>query len=217
MNIIQISLADLIKKSAKQICYIRQHQKQYPSNDNHKYIMNDELKKYYNMRGTYEAVVKVVTNGTIEDMQFNINYVFDTIEVNDLSSLFIEQKNITGSIEPWYKQSCLVQTATYLAFAKANKNRILQTAAYAIDSGEPCLKLDIGNKFLRSELRLDKRTAYFVYVGDPEKIIQYYIEKAMHTFNYNDAEKWDAKHKHKDFDFLHSSITYRDKYERQRA
>jgi hypothetical protein len=217
MKIIQISLADLIKKSAKHICYLRQNQKQYNTNDTHKYTINESLKKYYNMRGTYEALVKVVQGNSIEEVQFNINYVFDTIEVNDLSVLFIEQKNITGAIEPWYKQSCLVQAATYLAFAKGNKNNMLQTAKYAMDSGEPALKLTLGNKFLRSELRLGKREQYFIYMSDPDKIIQYYIEKALHTFNYNDATKWDDKHKHKDFDFLHNSITYRDKYEKRRA
>lgn len=217
MKIIQISLADLVKKSAKQICYIRQNTKQYNPNENHKHIINESLSKYYNMRGTYEAVVKVVTNGKVEDVQFNINYVFDTIEINDLSALFIEQKNIKGSIEPWYKQSCLVQCAAYLAFAKGNKNNMLQTASFAIDSGEPSLKLNLRNRFLRSELRLDKRTEYFIYVNECEKIIQYYVEKALHTFNYDDATRWDDKHKHKDFDFLHTSINYRDKYEKRRA
>lgn len=217
MKIIQISLADLIKKSAKHICYLRQNQKQYNTNDTHKYTINEALKKYYNMRGTYEALVKVVQGNSIEEVQFNINYVFDTIEVNDLSVLFIEQKNITGAIEPWYKQSCLVQTAAYLAFAKGNKNNMLQTASYAMDSGEPALKLNLGNKFLRSELKLGKKEQYLIYMSDPDKIIQYYIEKALHTFNFKDAEKWDEKHKHKDFDFLHNSITYRNKYESKRA
>lgn len=218
MKIIQISLADLIKKSAKQICYIRQNTKQqYNPNENHKHIMNESLSKYYNMRGTYEAVVQLVVNGKVEVVQFNINYVFDSVEVNDLSALFIQQKNIKGSIEPWYKQSCLVQTAAYLAFAKGNKNHMLQTASFAIDRGEHSLKLNLHNRFLRSELRLDKRTEYFIYVNECNKIIEYYLEKALNTFDYGDAIKWDDKHKHKDFDFLHNSIIYRDKYEKQSA
>jgi hypothetical protein len=217
MKTLQLSLADLTKNSAKRLCDIIESQKHYTPNTTRNFTTNDALTKYHNMRGTYSIKVNVALNNTIEEVQFDIHYVFDEIETNDLGTLLIEKKNVTYPVQTWYKQICIVQTAAYQAFAKGNSNKILQTASFAIDRDEPSLKLDLKNKFLRSELKFGKKEIYFIYVPEPETVIQYFIEKAIHALNFKTARIWDEKHNYKDLDFLHSSINCRGVYEKQRT
>jgi hypothetical protein len=210
MKVLQLSLADLIKKSAKSICYMRKPEKDFTQQKaNSKLPEIEEQKIYYNMRGTYIANAIIRLNGNVEEIQLNINYTFDSIEINELAAVFVEKKNINNTIELWYKNICLMQTAAYQAFAKSNINKQLQTASFAIANGATPLKMDLKNKFLRSELKMGEQEIYSIYVPEPKEIVNYFIEKAIHSLNYESAILWDAKHKYKDFDFLHTNINYR--------
>jgi len=209
MKLINFSLSELITKSAKQLCYLRKDKTYDEPMVSHKFIQNDNFHKYFNMRGTYEYLHN--------DIQININYVLETLEVNNESALIIERKNVVDKVELWYKQYAVIQTAAYQAFVKLNKNKVLQTASFCIDRGEPAMKFDVKNRFIRSELHLGKRELYNVYVPEPEKLIQYYIAKAVASLSYTTAQEWDDRHKHKDFEFLHGAINYRSKYENKTA
>ena len=155
------------------------------------------------MRGTYS-----IPNNFGQTLL--IHYAFDEIMPNERSCLFIERKNIPSgqTIELWYKQAALLQTAVYQAFAKENSNTELETAQFFINQGNPKLEFNLGSLYLRSELHLGD-IVYGVTAIDPAALVKYYVDKAIATLNYEAAKTWDFRHKYRDFEFNHNAFTYR--------
>lgn len=198
METINVPLSDLIKYSAKQLCYLRKN-KSLQLNKHH-YIIQNKLTTYYNMRGVYKT--------TVDDLELNIMYVLKELQVNDLGACIMEFKNTPGIIPLWYRQYAILQSATYQAFVKLNDNTVLQTASYAINDGATPMEFDIENRYIRSELHIGTEL-FNIYVSNSKKLVQYYIDKAIASMTYNTANKWDKIHKHKGYDSLNNVISYR--------
>ena len=206
-EIIHMSLSDLLKKSAMQICYLRKNKDKEPEptkkqlEGNEAHIAKAES-KLIEMRGTY-------IYDELKDVQLHIHYSFDEIVPNDVACLFIEHKNITdgSTIELWYRNSCLLQTATYQAFAEKNPNTVLTTATFHVNQGNEKLYYDIKGLYPRSELHLND-IIYNVITLDAQQIVNYMLSKATATLEYETAKEWDKKNKFKDFDNLHQAIKY---------
>lgn len=207
-EVIHMSLSDLVKKSAMQICYLRKNQDRVPEPTPEQIAGSEAslakaLSKLVEMRGTY-----AIPNNFGQTIL--IHYAFDEIVPNERACLFLERKNIPQgqTVELWYRNAAILQTAVYQAFAKQNEDKHLETAQYFINQGNPKLEFELGNLYLRSELHLGD-IIYGVTATDPKALVDYYIQKAMATMNYDAAKQWDWRHKYKDFDFNHNSLTYR--------
>jgi hypothetical protein len=207
-EVMHMSLSDLVKKSAMQICYLRKNQEKQPEPTEQQIAgaeagLAKAMSKLVEMRGTYS-----VPNNFGQTIL--IHYAFDEIVPNDKACLFLERKNIPSgqTIELWYRNAAILQTAVYQAFAKQNTNRELETAQFFINQGNPKLEFDLGNLYLRSELHLGD-IIYSVIAVDPRELVDFYIKKAIATLNYESAKQWDWKYKHKEFDYNHTNITYR--------
>ena len=202
MNGIHLSLSSLLKQSAMQSCYLRKKKEEKKVTDamikGNKIAQDKSISKYIEMRGTYSH------------RHLLIHYAFDEIEVNEASALLIEHKNITSGkpVEMWYFESCVLQTAVYQAFAKMNETKHLQTATFHVNAGNPKLELDLGNLYLRSQLRMGD-DCYTVIVTDPERLVNFYCEKALATFEYDDARAFDKNFKRKEYKTLKECLSFR--------
>ena len=210
-TLVHLSMSDLLKKSAKQLCFLRKNedQKKPPSTQ---MIEGDETahakatSKYIEMRGTYKPDITI----TKDIGQFLMHYAFDEIHVNDKSALFIEHKNVKDpdTVETWYLHSSLLQTAVYQALVKKNPNRNLYTATFHVKDGSEKQHLELKNLYENSQLHIgdDK---YTVLVTNPQKLIDFYIKKAIASFNYQSAEAFDDKYKFHEYAALKDCFTFR--------
>ena len=204
-EIIHMSLSGLLKSSARQLCYLRKNKKEKPVTDEQIEGNEAALKKsvgLVEMRGTYEFEYL--------DKKILIHYAFDEIQPNDMSCLFIEHKNIkSGSeVELWYRNSAILQTAAYQAFAKLNTNKHLETATFHIKDGYEKQEFDLGNRYLRSELHFGNYV-YSVIATTPKDLVEFYKKKAITSLEYDPAKAWDDKYKFQEYDFMHSNLAYR--------
>lgn len=207
-EVIHMSLSDLVKKSAMQICYLRKNKEMTPDPTPEQIAGAEEQKrkvqsKLVEMRGTYAFANNF-------GQKILIHYAFDEIIPNDTSCLFVEHKNIPpgSTIELWYRNGAILQTAVYQAFAKCNEDKHLETAQFFINQGYSKLEFELENRYLRSELHLGD-VVYSVTAVNFEELVNFYVRKAINTLNYDDAKQWDWKYKRKEFDYNHTNITYR--------
>lgn len=204
-EIIHMSLSGLLKSSARQLCYLRKNQQEKPVTDEQLEGNEAALKKsigLVEMRGTYEFEYL--------DKKILIHYAFDEIQPNDKSCLFIEHKNIkSGStVELWYRNASILQTAAYQAFAKVNPNKHLETAQFHIKEGYEKQEFELGTLYLRSELHFGNYI-YSVIASTPEELVEFYKSKAIASLEYDPAKMWDDKYKFKEYDFMHAHLAYR--------
>ena len=107
----------------------------------------------------------------------------------------------------WYFQSCVLQTAVYQAFAQLNETKHLQTATFHVNAGHPKLELDLGNLYLRSQLRMSE-DCYSVIVTDAQKLVDFYCKKALAIFEYDDARAFDELYKFKEYKTLKECLSF---------
>ncbi len=207
-EVIHMSLADLVKKTAMQICYLRKNKEMTPDPTpeqiaGHEAQLSKAQSKLVEMRGTY-----AFANNFGQEIQ--IHYAFDEILPNDKSCLFLEYKNIPpgSTIELWYRNSAISQVAAYQAFAKANTDKHLETALFFINQGNPKLEFELGNRYLQSQLHLGDMI-YSVVAVEFQELVNFYVRKALATLNYDQAKEWDYKYRRREFDYTHSYIAYR--------
>lgn len=206
-EIIHMSLSDLLKKSAMQICYLRKNKEKttQPSEaalEGNEKALGKSESKYIEMRGTYKF--------KYGKTNISIHYSFDEIVPNEVACLLIEHKNITDNsgVELWYRNSSILQTAVYQSFASLNSDRKLRTATFFINEGNPLQVFDIDKLYLRSELHLGNQI-YSVTAVNEQELFAFYLRKATATLSYDTAKEWDTLYKHKEFDHLHNHIKYR--------
>lgn len=207
-NVLHMSLSDLLKKSAMQICYLRKNQEKTPPVTKEQIEGNIAAhektldKRYVEMRGTYEL--------HITDKKILIHYAFDEIQPTDVACLLIEHKNIkSGStVELWYRNSSILQTAAYQAFAKVNPDKKLETATFHVKDGNPKVEFELGNQYIRSELHFGP-LVYTVIATEPDELVNFFCQKAIASLDYDSARMWDKRYKFKEFDNLHTHLTYR--------
>ena len=202
-DILHMSLSDLLKQSAMQMCYLRKKNEKKPVTkgqiEGNKVAHAKSESKYMEMRGTYKMFNNLL-----------IHYAFDEIQIEEKSTLLIEHKNIREDrpIELWYLQSSILQTAVYQAFVRENPSKDLYTATFYVKEGNPKLHLKLNNNYLRSELRMGD-DHYSVVANDAKALVEFYCNKALATLNYESAKSWDAQYKHKEFHHLFSNFVYR--------
>jgi hypothetical protein len=195
----KLSIANLMRQSAMQLCYLRKKkqqkqptQKQYAGVEHQKKV---SISEFVEMRGCYST------------SKYLLFFSFDEVFVHDDTVIFKEHKNIKGPIENWYLEYCLLQTAVYQQLAMMQEEKMLYTAKFFQKQGYNCNVINYENKKLRSILSLGEQNFYNVYPNSTE-LVNYFLRKADASQEYETAKQWDALYKFKDWHQLNKYLTF---------
>ena len=211
-----VSASNLIKRSAAQIVYYKSKtyfynqnkpatKAQIKGNENAEKVSTSE---YIEMRGTY-----VTPDQTL------IHFTFDEIQKKENKTVFIEHKHIDdeNNLEDWYIQYSILQVALYQSLAQDINHYV--TAKFLRKTHET-KQLSVDNKrvFKLVFSNDDFKRVYKIKVTNPEKIIEYYLNKNTHSLlqnptdlakDYSIARKYDAEFKGHDWDNLKQFIKHK--------
>lgn len=195
-----ISVANLMRQSAKQICYFRKRKENKPVTEAQKkgveWQEKVSISEYREMRGCYE---------TEKHLLF---FSVDEVLVNNTSITFKEHKNIQGPIEDWYKEYCLLQTAVYHQLGLMQEKKELFTAKFFQKQRFTDKYLNYENKEIKSLLSLGEKVFYSVAPKSTE-LVKYFLRKLEHTYGYEEAEEWDRQFKFKDWKQLNKFVEFK--------
>lgn len=199
MEPIKISASDLVKRSAMQICYLRNKKLQHkPSAQMMRGVEHQQKKstsQFIEMRGMVKW-----------NDDFLVYFCVDEVIEKKNKLIFKEHKNIEGQCEEWYINSSIIQTAFYHALGLEINH--MCTAKFLRKEYETKYLTNISELSIESLLEMGDNMKFSVYPKDAEKIIAYYKQKAYCTTNYNDAKSWDLKNKFQDWKNLKKYIEY---------
>ena len=201
MDELFFSASDLIKCSAKKICYMRGRPRPITTkrqNDGNKWA-ESMIMGFPEMRGIYRAKY-----GTIF-------YSFDEIRPYKDCLKLIEYKSVEdiNKIEDWYLSNSILQMAFYTSLLMLNNDKILSTASFYLKNGNPFNKIDA---------RYTKRVLSFLNMGgvkfqvnviEPYRIVGLFLMKASMSVNYTKATAYDAEYKFKEYDRLKKCFEFK--------
>jgi hypothetical protein len=217
MKTIHMSLADLVKQSAFQICHLRK--KPELKETTPEQIHGNELaleksqSEYLEMRGSFKFLYN-------SDTEVIIHYAFDEIlldfrddnkaQVMKGSQLYIEHKNIfkSDSLNEYTVYLYIMQLAAYAAFNEMNPNRQLQTAEFFIKEGNPKMLLKAKDPMHCFYLLRINNIKIDISIVDPELIVSFFKQKAIATLDYDRAKEWDIDWKMSTWAALSPSIKH---------
>ena len=208
-----VSASNLIKRSATQIVYYKSKayfynqnkpatQEQIKGNQNAEKMSTSE---YIEMRGTY-----VTSDQTL------IHFTFDEIQKKENKTIFIEHKYIDNekNLEDWYIQLSILQVAFYQSLAQDINHFI--TAKFLRKTHETKQLLVDNKRVFKLVFSNDGfKRVYKIKVTNPEKILEYYLNKNKHSLlqnpaalnkDYSVAREYDAEFKGYDWDNLKQFI-----------
>jgi hypothetical protein len=196
-----LSASDLIKKSAMQIKYLRDHTVEKvvtPSQLEGEQFQNTQaidLEAVQEMRGIYKK----------NDLM--IFFVNDMI----LPNRIIECKSVDLSRETpdWYFESSVLQAAFYKSLLM-NTNGILTTPTFKLNKGYKNTTIKVDPNI---EYQLLFGSVYFsiqITKKQSLKIIQYFVDKAIATYDWNTAKEYDRVHKFKHYSDLKDQFKIED-------
>lgn len=187
------SASSLIKLSAKAVCYFHTHDRQKKNTGVSQKVGNEFgaklVKGMPEMRGAYKFDRHI------------IYYCFDDVRVSNIIRLYEFKSVQRGEVADWYLNNSILQTAFYHSLALINQDKEYITAKFYPGKKQ---RLVI-NKKIRSILIIGSKK-YKVVVKNPQEIVRFFERKAVASLNYNSAEEWDHKYKHKEFDTLKKYI-----------
>jgi hypothetical protein len=201
MNTLEnISASDLIKKSAKAICYFRKKRQTFKVTD--RMIKGNEaaerktISELKEMRGSY-AIDNIL-----------IHYTFDEIQKEDNNITLIEHKNIEEDsiVEDWYVNYSILQLAFYYSLLLKNKSKEYYTAKFLRKQGYNTNYIKLSNDNIITAILYIGNDRYEVKPTAPTKIVNFYIDKANATFEYETAIEWDTKWKFKEYNHFKKNI-----------
>lgn len=204
MEELKLSLSDLLKKSSKQICYIRNKRKNIvPSKAKIAGSKEQEKKsisEYKEMRGTFSRD------------NLLIFYSFDEMQISKDTLTLIEHKTIQdeSTVEEWYFNSSVLQTAVYYAFLTENSAKEYYTAKFFRKQGHNTNYLDISKFSKINNILFFGKKKYQVTTTNTKELVNIYLKKARSTEEYFSATEWDDKWKFKEWAKLKKYITIKE-------
>lgn len=186
------SAADLIKRSALQICYLRNKRIS---------IFNRNIERGIVFQ--HKAAEELAHYGeSCEEQRSSINLDDITIFashdiVTDKFIMEVKTYDPKVSSGDWYFNYCKLQTAFYKSIVMVSDGNTFT----------PKFRLKEGYK--KQFKKVDTKTPYLLLFGDKlykvevkntKKLLDYFTNKAANTFDYTDAKIYDADHKHKEYD-----------------
>jgi len=193
---IMFSASDLIKKSAKQILFLRNRKKRVTSgmirgNEYAKKVVEKKHATAEEIRGAFhkDNITIFFSNDMLKNnILFEIKMIDEDREVAD-----------------WYFESSILQTVFYKSLLM-NSTGILVTPQFRIKQGydSQTIKVPTNTEYHL----LFGEDEYKIEVIDDKKINDYFIRKANATFDWEDAELYDYDHKFKHFQHLKKYFKY---------
>jgi len=202
LNVTSFSSSDLIKKSAKCICYFRNKNKQYAVTDNQ-------------IKGNENAISKTTgfseMRGIFKKDNLILYYVFDEILLKDNMASFIEHKWVDehSVVEDWYINMSILQMALYCSLHLINNDKEYNTASFHVKQGN-----DINKILFDHNITEEKYLLYFgekiisINIINPDEIVDFYINKAKSSLTYETAIEFDFKYKFKEWENLNKYLNF---------
>lgn len=208
-NLVKYSASDLIKKSCRQIIFLRNKKEQ---------IISRMQLKGTQFQSKISEEIKILNKGIIaEELRGVYNYdnitIFFCIDlyVNncfyEIKSIFDKNGNESLEYEDWYLNNSLLQCAFYKSLLMLGENNTLFTPKFRLKEGFE-FKAQPINKYNDYFLIFGNVEKYKIEVTNPEEIIYFYKQKIEHLKNYDCATIFDSKYKRKEFDFLKKYFKY---------
>jgi len=208
-NQIKYSAADLIKKSCRQIVFLRNKKEQIVSAMQRKGIqfqskITNEIKEQNKgevaeeLRGSYSYNNKTIF--FCIDLYFNECFY-------EVKSIFDEDGNVSDIYDDWYLNNSLLQCAFYKSLLMLGDNDKLFTPKFRLREGFE-FKVQEINKLNDYFLIFGNVGKYKIDVLDPEAIVDFYKYKIESLEDYNAASAFDAKFKRKEFDILKEYFSF---------
>lgn len=201
MEIENISASDLIKRSAKQLVYLRLKKEKI-----HNWMMERGV-EYQHKVVKDESLQNTVTEelrGCYPYKNYNIFFCIDMLKDSafyEIKSIFDEEGNPTLVYDDWYLNQSILQCAFYKSLIMKMPSTILYTPKFRIKEGYKKISVDVKREW-PYYLMFGEVGVYEVQVLDPDSIIDFYINKIESLGDYTSAGCFDSKYKWKEFDEL---------------
>ena len=194
------SAADLVKKSATQIKYLRDKMISI-----HTWKMEHGVQFQKQIAEQKEESAEEFRTSFEDHCKENDIVIFATHDIVCPNKV-IEVKTTEFGAEQWYLESSLLQTAFYKCLIMAS-NGDMFTPKFRVKKGykKEYKKVDTNIEY---HLQFGDEE-YNVLVDNPQKIINYFLEKAKITLGtYDECRNYDALHKFKHFEQLKHCFKY---------
>ena len=195
---IMFSASDLVKKSVRQLKYLRDRSKPAPTNRMLKGV--EHQKKIVEAKHTAAEEMR----GIFSKDDILIFYSNDMIYNEEL----YEIKSIDPNREcpDWYLKSSLLQVAFYKAMLMQSTG-LLSTPSFRVKEGYD--KISINVDPLASYYLLFGDDKYTINVNNPAAITEFFIEKAhVSLLDWQSCEIYDSKYKFKEVEQLQEYYSY---------
>ena len=173
------SAADLIKRSARQILYLRQHPEKKQVTAQQLQGVADQKKnttsEYVEMRGTY-------TRG-----EFNIFFSIDEVRLKGNKAMLIEHKS--GSHTDAFFKKSVQQAGAYHALMMSSDLK-LETAVFYQNMGNSVKRLDLNGLNIKTRL-MYLGNEYSVTNKHVERTVDILYKKALATMDWDRANSFD--------------------------
>lgn len=185
------SAASLVKSSAAQIIFYRNNPR--------------PITQGITVGTEYQhKVSQLLGDSIVEEMRTSIqigDIIINACHDIVASNYILEVKMVTpyeGGVDKWYLESCILQCALFKALLMES-NGYLCTPKFMIDQGVKETKMYIDTQI--RYLLLFGKALIEVEVPDSNRLLGYFVEKAMSTIDndYTKARAWDNLHKHREF------------------
>jgi hypothetical protein len=139
--------------------------------------------------------------GTYTDHNIRIFFTNDCVEEDKIT----EYKMVNGEAADYYFNNSILQAALYKSMIMLGSTAF-KTAEFRIKQGYEDVSITV-----------DKKIPYILNFGGklfeisvtkPQSIVNFFVEKARHAIDWDDAAKWDAKYKYKEYATLKDFITF---------
>lgn len=184
------SASDLIKKSAKQLVFFK-HRKERQQATYGQIKGEAFQKKIVESKGAASEL-----RGIFKRDDVIIFFCNDMYE--EKSKTFTEIKSVDPERDcpDWYFESSLVQTAFYKSLLMRSDGN-MSTPSFRVKDGYDKIHVNVSTKSKYN--LLFGKDLYSIIVKNPDKIIQYYLDKIDSLDNYDSAGFYDAIYKFQDF------------------
>lgn len=152
---------------------------------------------------THQHQIALNTNNVIGE-ELRGTYINENICINFSNDIvckdkIIEVKSVNREVEDWYFNSCVLQCALYKSLLlKSNKQLI--TAKFYSDLGNPIVKTTVDDNIKYILYFGEKK--YNIIVVNPDLIIEFFVNKAKATFDWDLAKEFDLNYKFKEYETL---------------
>lgn len=191
-----ISAANLVKRSASQICFFSKN-KFKKVNGPSAQMLEGTKSQFKKSKSKYVEMC-----GCFKSGDFNIYFSIDEIIKKEDSFILKEHKSYEENSADWYLNYAIIQAAFYHSLSLKTKQ--FSTAKFYINQVNECHSLTI-DKPIKTILEIGNRK-FRIKVKNSTSIINYFIKKAKATLDYKSARKWDDAHKFNDWKFLKEYI-----------